>query len=88
MGGVLVLAFVHMWMFATLAEDAFITFRYSLNLAQGNGPVFNAGERVEANTSTIWTYLIYLGGWVTVPVLGAAPACAPCVRGRRSRTIR
>ncbi|WP_291081174.1 flagellar motor control protein ZomB, partial [Dietzia sp. UBA5065] len=32
------------------------------------GPVFNAGERVEANTSTAWTYLTLLGGWVAGPV--------------------
>jgi len=38
------------------------------NLMAGNGPVFNAGERVEANTSTLWTYLMYLGGWVGGPV--------------------
>ncbi len=35
------------------------------NLLAGNGPVFNAGERVEANTSTLWTYLVYVVGWVT-----------------------
>ncbi|MCW2689416.1 MAG: hypothetical protein JWR37_4306, partial [Mycobacterium sp.] len=33
----------------------------------GNGPVFNEGERVEANTSTLWTYLVYLGGWIGGP---------------------
>jgi arabinofuranosyltransferase len=38
------------------------------NLLAGNGPVFNAGERVEANTSTVWTYLIYLGALVGGPV--------------------
>ncbi|PRC49530.1 hypothetical protein C6A85_74250, partial [Mycobacterium sp. ITM-2017-0098] len=35
------------------------------NLLAGNGPVFNAGERVEANTSTVWSYLMYLGGLVS-----------------------
>lgn len=34
----------------------------------GNGPVFNQGERVEANTSTAWTYLLYVGGWVGGPM--------------------
>jgi hypothetical protein len=58
LGGVLVLAIVHMWMFATLAEDAFITFRYSLNLAQGNGPVFNVGERVEGYSNFLWMVLL------------------------------
>ena len=38
---------VHQWLYHTLAEDAFITFRYSHHLAIGDGPVFNPGERVE-----------------------------------------
>ena len=32
-------------------DDAFITFRYSQNLASGAGPVFNPGERVQGSTS-------------------------------------
>lgn len=32
-------------------DDAFITFRYSQNLANGAGPVFNPGERVQGSTS-------------------------------------
>ena len=38
------------------------------NLLAGNGPVFNQGERVEANTSTAWTYLMYAGSWVGGPM--------------------
>jgi arabinofuranosyltransferase len=34
----------------------------------GNGPVFNAGERVESNTSTAWTYLVYLGSLISGPL--------------------
>src|SRR6185312_5328000 len=33
-----------------------------------NGPVFNKGERVEANTSTVWTYLTYVGSWMGGPL--------------------
>jgi arabinofuranosyltransferase len=48
-------------------EDAFINFRIVDNLFAGNGPVFNAGERVEAGTSPIWIGLLALGralfGW-------------------------
>ena len=32
-------------------DDAYITFRYSQNLASGAGPVFNPGERVQGSTS-------------------------------------
>lgn len=36
-------------------DDAFITFRYSRNFAQGLGLVFNPGERVEGFTNFLWT---------------------------------
>lgn len=35
-------------------DDAFITFRYASNLAQGFGPVYNVGEFVEGYTSFLW----------------------------------
>ena len=56
------------WERRWIADDGLIVLRTVRNLLAGNGPVFNAGERVEANTSTIWTYLIYLGAWIGGPV--------------------
>ena len=56
------------WQRRWIADDGLIVLRTVRNLLAGNGPVFNAGERVEANTSTLWTYLMYLGGWVGGPV--------------------
>jgi len=56
------------WERRWIADDGLIVLRTVRNLLAGNGPVFNAGERVEANTSTIWTYLITLGGWIGGPV--------------------
>ncbi len=38
-------------------DDAFITFRYSRHLAEGLGPVYNLGERVEGYTSFLWMLL-------------------------------
>jgi hypothetical protein len=35
-------------------DDAFITFRYARNLADGLGPVFNPGEAVEGTTTFLW----------------------------------
>ena len=32
-------------------DDAFISYRYALNWAEGHGPVFNVGERVEGYTN-------------------------------------
>lgn len=40
-----------------LIDDAFITFRYGRNLAEGQGLVFNPGERVEGFTSLLYTLL-------------------------------
>jgi arabinofuranosyltransferase len=47
-------AWTHRW----TADDAFIDFRVVRNLRQGHGPVFNVGERVEADTSTLWIFLL------------------------------
>jgi arabinofuranosyltransferase len=55
------------WQRRWIADDGLIVLRTVRNLLAGNGPVFNKGERVEANTSTIWTYLTYLGGWIGGP---------------------
>ncbi|MDF2823780.1 MAG: aftB, partial [Mycobacterium sp.] len=56
------------WQRRWIADDGLIVLRTVRNLLAGNGPVFNAGERVESNTSTLWTYLTYLGSVVGGPV--------------------
>jgi len=35
-------------------DDAYITFRYAENLAEGQGLVFNSGERVEGYSNFLW----------------------------------
>lgn len=55
-----VLAFWGGWQRRWMSDDGLIVLRTVRNLLAGNGPVFNAGERVETNTSTLWQYLIYL----------------------------
>jgi hypothetical protein len=52
------------WTFAapvTQLDDAFISYRYALNLATGHGLVFNPGEYVEGYTNLLWTLLIAAG---------------------------
>jgi arabinofuranosyltransferase len=56
------------WQRRWIADDGLIVLRTVRNLLAGNGPVFNSGERVEANTSTVWTYLVTLGAWIGGPV--------------------
>ena len=60
LGSILFLALMHQLLFGTIAEDAFITFRYAMNLASGRGPVFNPGERVEGYSDFLW--MVTLGG--------------------------
>ncbi len=66
-GTVLVTVFfaIGAWQRRWIADDGLIVLRTIRNLLAGNGPVFNAGERVEANTSTAWTYLLWFFSWVT-----------------------
>jgi len=39
-------------------DDAFISFRYAENLANGHGLVYNIGERVEGYTNFLWTVML------------------------------
>lgn len=41
-----------------IQDDAFIFFRYVKNFVNGNGLVFNTGERVEGYTSFLWVTLL------------------------------
>src|SRR5690606_36891099 len=74
---VVAIFFAGAWQRRWIADDGLIVLRTVRNLIAGNGPVFNAGERVESNTSTLWTYLIYFtheitGGRLELVVLGVA----------------
>ncbi len=63
-------------------DDAYISFRYALNWAQGFGPVFNPGERVEGYTNFLWVAVLRAGAGLglDIPplslVLGALLALA------------
>ena len=43
---------------ASVVDDAFISFRYARNLAEGHGLVFNLSERVEGYTNFLWTLVL------------------------------
>jgi arabinofuranosyltransferase len=60
------------WERRWIADDGLIVLRTVRNLMAGNGPVFNAGERVETNTSVLWTYLNWGLTWAS----GARPEYA------------
>lgn len=52
---------VHGLLISFLNDDAFISFRYARNFANGQGLVFNPGDRVEGYTNFLWTVLLGVG---------------------------
>jgi arabinofuranosyltransferase len=46
------------WNYRWMTDDGLIHLRIVQQIEAGNGPVFNAGERVEASTSPLWTWLL------------------------------
>lgn len=60
------------WHRRWMSDDGLIVLRTVRQLLAGAGPVFNQGERVEANTSTLWTYLLALPGLAGVSLNWAA----------------
>jgi arabinofuranosyltransferase len=63
-----------------LVDDAYITFRYSQNLALGHGLVWNPGIRVEGYTNLLWVLLLApfsrLGVDLTAPALALSLGCS------------
>ena len=53
------------WRQRWIADDGLIVTRTVREILAGHGPVFNPGERVEANTSVLWTWLLALLTWAS-----------------------
>ncbi|HEX2896951.1 MAG TPA: hypothetical protein VHP63_02755, partial [candidate division Zixibacteria bacterium] len=49
------------WKLHFLQDDAYITYRYAANFLNGDGLVYNIGERIEGFTNFGWT--VYLILW-------------------------
>ena len=75
--GCIVLAYVaHCWLFiGQINDDAFITFRYSRNLAAGVGPYYNPGEHVEGYTNFLQMVLL-----APVIAIGGETAALPVAK--------
>jgi arabinofuranosyltransferase len=58
-----------------LVDDAFFTFSFARNLAQGHGPVYSHGVRVEGYSAFLWMLVLALP-------LALAPAAAPVTVAR------
>ena len=70
--GICILFLVNVKRYNFISDDSFITLRYTRNLVQGEGLVFNPGERVEGFTSMLWTLLLSLFGLIGLDLLVAA----------------
>ncbi len=50
-------------------DDTFIFYKYAKNIADGNGYVFNLGEKVNATTSPLYTLILAFLYWLLNPFL-------------------
>jgi len=53
------------WAHRSMFYDGYIYLHVVQNVLAGHGPVFNAGQRVEAFTSPLWTAVLSVGGLLT-----------------------
>lgn len=53
-------------------DDAYITIHYSENLINGNGLVFNPGERAYGTSAPLYALILGMLGWMGLPLLAAA----------------
>jgi len=55
-----------------LFDDAFITFRYSENLAAGHGLVYNLGERTLGTTTPLFALILAFPSFLGIPTIAAS----------------
>ncbi len=60
----LVMGLYHAIKLSWVCDDAFITFRYVKNFVDGNGIVYNIGERVEGYTHFLWLLILSGCQWL------------------------
>ncbi|HSA53443.1 MAG TPA: hypothetical protein VLH10_25440 [Yinghuangia sp.] len=65
------------WRHRALTDDGTIFLRTVRQILAGHGPVVNHGERVEANTSTLWQWLLVVLG----PLIPGEPGFTAVVAG-------
>ena len=73
-----VVSLIYSYKLRWLGDDIFIVFRYIQNILDGNGLVYNKGERVEGYTDFLWLIMLTFFAWlkcsplITTQVLGIA----------------
>ena len=69
-----ILLLVHAYSYNYVVDDAYISFRYAQNLADGKGLIFNPGERVEGYTNFLWVMITALGVKLGMDPVGLSKA--------------
>lgn len=70
------------WQRRWTTDDAFINYRIVDHVRAGHGPVFNAGERVEAYTSALWLGILVVGDvLLPLPLEHVAVLCSLALTG-------
>jgi hypothetical protein len=64
------------WYSFYLYDDAFITFRFAANLAEGHGLVYNIGTRVQGITTPIWGLLLATAQFIGLSIEQSARGLA------------
>lgn len=78
---IIIIFVIHCFSLNFTQDDAFISYRYAKNFIQGNGLVFNSGERVEGYTNFFWIIILSIFAklgldMITVSkILGIASGC-------------
>lgn len=83
LGTIIIVLYITMiWQFwEQRNDDAFITFRYSRFLAEGQGPIYNLGERVEGYTNFLLMLIVAGGIRLFGPDLVLLYAQVACIAG-------
>jgi arabinofuranosyltransferase len=62
-------------------DDALIYFRYIRNVLEGNGLVYNVGDRFNGLTSPLFTYILIVVSWITKNIQFSAMAISTSFLG-------
>ena len=62
---VFLVAFARLWVY--VLDDTYISLRYAQHLAEGQGLVYNSGERVEGYSNFLWTVFLALPCVLRIP---------------------
>jgi len=61
-----------LWSVDLNCDDAYITYRYSMNMSSGSGLVYNQGEKVYGCSTPLYALLLSGLGWLGLPMFKAA----------------